>query len=274
MMEGALELLLRRDRIIVAAALILLVTIAWGYLLWRVDAMSVGDMEMLGLRMDGNPFGMAIIPSFRPWSAADLILMFVMWTIMMVGMMIPSAAPMILVYARVARQARMQGKPLASTAYFAGGYLLAWTAFSLVATICQWLLERASLLSPMMDSTSNIFGGIVLIVTGLFQWTPLKDFCAKYCQAPLMFIQRHGSFRRHPLGSLSIGFRHGLYCVGCCWALMALLFVGGVMNALWIAGIAIFALAEKAIPAGRVLSRMAGLGLTAAGVWWITTTVQ
>lgn len=274
MMEAALEPLLRRDRIIVAAALILLVTIAWGYVLWLADAISVGGMEMRGLRMDANPFGVAIIPSLRPWSAAEFILMFVMWTVMMVGMMIPSAAPTILVYARVARQAAMQGKPLASTAYFAGGYLLAWTAFSLVATIGQWLLERASLLSPMMDNTSNIFGGIVLIVAGLFQWTPLKDVCVKHCQAPLMFIQRHGGFRRHPLGSLSIGFQHGLYCVGCCWALMALLFVGGVMNALWIAGIAIFVLAEKIIPAGRVLSRIAGLGLTAAGVWLITTTVQ
>ncbi len=273
MMEAALEPLLRRDRIIVAAALVLLIAIAWCYVLWLVDTMSMGGMEMPGMRMDANPFGVTMIPALQPWSATEFVLMFVMWAVMMVGMMIPSAAPTILIYARVARQAAMQGKPLAATAYFAGGYLLAWTTFSLVATIGQWLLERASLLTPMMEGSSNIFGGIVLIAAGLFQWTPLKNVCIKHCQAPLAFIQRHGGFRRNPLGSLSVGFRHGLYCVGCCWALMALLFVGGIMNVLWIASIAIFVLAEKVIPAGRVLSHIAGLGLTAAGIWLITAAV-
>jgi predicted metal-binding membrane protein len=121
----------------------------------------------------------------------------------------------------------------------------------------------------MMASASNVFGGLVLIAAGLFQWSPAKDACLSYCQVPLVFIQRHGGFRRDPFGSLSIGFYHGVYCIGCCWALMALLFVGGVMNVLWIAGIAIFILAEKIVPAGRLLSRMAGLALAAGGIWLI-----
>src|SRR5687768_6606454 len=202
MAEAAFEAVLRRDRMIVAGALILLTALAWGYVLWLVDAMSMGGMEMPGMRMTANPFGVAMIPALRPWSTTEFVLMFVMWTIMMFGMMLPSAAPMILMYARVGREAEKKGKPLAGTGYFAAGYLLAWTAFSLITTTGQWMLERASLLAPMMVGASTIFGGIVLVAAGMFQWTPLKNTCLNHCQAPLMFIQRHGGFRREPLGSL------------------------------------------------------------------------
>jgi predicted metal-binding membrane protein len=273
MTEGALTAVLRRDRAIVAASLVALTAIAWGYVLWLVDAMSMGGMAMPGMRMDANPFGVAMIPSLQPWSATEFVLMFVMWTVMMVGMMMPSAAPIVLIYARVGRQAEMQGKPLAASGYFAAGYLLAWTAFSLFAVIGQWALERASLLTPMMESTSGILGGLVLIAAGLFQWTPAKDACLKRCQAPLMFIQRHGGFRRDPFGSLRVGCHHGLYCVGCCWALMALLFVGGIMNVVWIAGIAVFVLAEKVIPSGRIITRVAGVMVIAEGIWLIAAAV-
>jgi predicted metal-binding membrane protein len=273
MMESAFEAMLRRDRMIVAGALILLIALAWGYVLWLVDAMSMGGMEMPGMRMVANPLGAVMISALQPWSATEFALMFLMWTIMMVGMMVPSAAPTILIYARVGRQAERKGKPLAGTGYFAAGYLLAWTAFSLIATTSQWMLERASLVTPTMVSASTIVGGIVLVAAGVFQWMPLKDTCLNHCQAPLMFIQRHGGFRREPLGSLRIGFHHGLYCVGCCWALMALLFVGGIMNVVWIAGIAIFVLAEKVIPLGNILSRLAGVALIAAGVWLIGTSI-
>jgi predicted metal-binding membrane protein len=186
---------------------------------------------------------------------------------MMVGMMIPSASPMILIYARVGRQAARQGKPLAATGFFAGGYLLAWTSFSLVATIGQWLLERAALLTPMMSAASGVVGALVLIAAGIFQWTPSKDNCLKHCQAPLSFIQQHGGFRRDRLSSLALGLRHGTFCIGCCWALMALLFVGGVMNIVWIAGLTIFVLLEKVIPLGRVVPRAAGGGLILWGAW-------
>jgi predicted metal-binding membrane protein len=182
-------------------------------------------------------------------------------------MMTPSAAPMILIYARVGRQAAVQGKLLAATGWFAGGYLLAWAGFSLFATVGQWGLQRTALLTPAMASASSVFGGLVLIAAGLYQWTPLKDACLSRCRAPLLFIQQHGGFRRDAPGSFGLGVRHGLYCIGCCWALMALLFVGGVMNVLWIAAIAVFVLAEKVVPGGRVLTRLAGAGFVAAGVW-------
>jgi predicted metal-binding membrane protein len=181
---------------------------------------------------------------------------------------------MILIYARVGRQATLKGKTLAATGFFASGYLLAWTVFSLVATIGQRLLERAALLMPMMAIATGILGGLVLIVAGVFQWTPLKDACLKHCQAPLGFIQRHGGFRRDAFGSLGVGFRHGVYCVGCCWALMTLLFVGGVMNLIWIAGLTIFVLLEKVVPLGRLISRTAGVGLTAWGAWLLIAALQ
>ena len=167
--------------------------------------------------------------------------------------MTPSAAPMILLYARVGRHGEVQGKPLAATGFFVAGYFLAWTAFACAATLGQWALESTLLLTPMMTSASGIFSGVTLIAVGLFQWTPLKDVCLRQCQAPVMFIHLHGGFRRDPLGSVALGFRHGIYCIGCCWALMGLLFIGGVMNVLWIAAVAIFVLAEKACGKGTLV---------------------
>lgn len=260
MSEVAVENVLRRDRAIVIFCLAAITALAWGYTVWLAENMHMGGTHGQAMEM-----GALLAPVFKPWTAAHFIVMFVMWTVMMVGMMLPSVAPMILLYARVGRLAALQGKPLAGTSFFAGGYLLAWTAFSLVATSGQWLLERAALLTPMM-TTNDILGGMVLISAGLFQWTPAKDACLKYCQAPLNFIQQHGGFRPSPLHSLDLGLRHGLYCVGCCWALMALLFVGGVMNIIWIAGLTIFVLLEKIVPSGRIVSRAAGVGLLVWGL--------
>jgi predicted metal-binding membrane protein len=206
-------------------------------------------------------------PATEPWSAVEFGYVFAMWAVMMVGMMTPSAAPMILIYARVGRQAWTQGKPFAATGWFVSGYLLVWINFAAAATVAQWALERAALLDPMMASTSRILGGIVLIAAGLYQWTPLKDTCLRQCQSPLVFIQRQGGFRRDPVGSLLLGLHHGAYCVGCCWVLMALLFVGGIMNVLWIAAISIFVLLEKVVPVGNWIARIAGLGFAAAGGW-------
>src|ERR1700730_717341 len=209
---------------------------AWCYILWLAADMDMGGMDMDGFRM--IPAGIAIMaPTSAPWSAMELALVFAMWAVMMVGMMMPSTAPMMLLYARVGRQAADAGKPLAATGWFAGGYLLAWIGFAFLATAAQWMLERASLLTPMMQSASDMLGGLVLITAGLYQWMPLKDACLRHCRAPLQFIQQHGGFRPDALGSVLIGVKHGGYCVGCCWALMALLFVGGVMNVLWIAGL-------------------------------------
>jgi predicted metal-binding membrane protein len=226
----------------------------------------VPGMSMPGMAMPGM-----MAPEFRSWSAADFAVTFAMWAVMMIGMMTPSAAPMVLIYAAVGRQASAQGKPFAATSWFLAGYLFVWLAFALVATAAQFALTQAALLDPMMASSSRVFGGIVLIAAGVYEWTPLKDACLSQCQSPLVFIQRHGGFRRDPRGAMLIGLRHGAYCVGCCWMLMALLFVGGVMNVLWIAAISVFVLLEKTLPPGRLFSRIAGLALVAAGSWLLAT---
>jgi len=266
MADAAIEAVLRRDRVIVAAALVMLTALAWAYVWWLGTDMEMGGMDMSGFRM--IPAGMGLMmPTGAPWTATEFAFVFAMWAVMMIGMMTPSATPMILIYARVGRQAARQGKPLAASAYFAAGYLLTWTGFAVAATSAQWALERAALLTPMMAAASDMFSGAVLIAAGVYQWTPFKDACLRQCQSPLLFIQRHGGFRSDLLGTLALGARHGAYCIGCCWVLMALLFVGGIMNVLWIAAIAILVLAEKVVPAGRVISRVAGAGLFAGGAW-------
>jgi predicted metal-binding membrane protein len=288
--DTALESLLRRDRVIVAVSLAALTVIAWTYTLWLAAAMNIDGMSMSGpgmgadmrmdpaMEMDGMEMdagaalslGTVLGISPRPWSSVEAGVTLTMWVVMMVGMMLPSATPMILLYARVGRQSRKEGKPFAATGFFASGYLLAWVGFALAATLGQWLME-GTLLSPALASASRIFSGAVLIVAGLYQWTPLKDACLSQCQAPIVFLQRHGGFRRDPAGAVGLGLRHGLYCIGCCWALMTLLFVGGIMNVLWIAAIAIFVLAEKVFFPGRLLSRIAGTLLIAAGLWQLVS---
>ncbi|HUE79740.1 MAG TPA: DUF2182 domain-containing protein [Sphingomicrobium sp.] len=252
---GPLESILRRDRAVVAAALAALALIAWAYLMWLAASPAM-DMPMDGHAMVSAGLGF--------WSAAHFLLMFLMWLVMMVGMMTPSVAPMILIYARVARHESSRGKPFAPAGWFALGYFLAWTGFAVLATVLQWGLERALLLSPMMASASPIFGGMLLIAAGVYQWTPLKSACLAQCQSPFAFIQRHGGFRGDRPGSVLLGLRHGAYCIGCCWALMLLLFIGGVMNLLWVAAISALILAEKLVP-GRLIQRVIGFGFIVAG---------
>src|SRR5450631_1070685 len=246
MSSQALEFVLRRDRAVILAALIVITGLAWAYVLWLANDMAMGGMDMTGFRM--IPAGMGLMmPASAPWRPIEFLFMFMMWVVMMIGMMTPSAAPMVLLYARVGRQAAMQGKPFANSYWFFGGYLLAWIAFAIVATLAQWAVQRASLLTPMMESASAILGSALLIAAGLYQWSPLKDACLRQCKAPFHFTQRPGGFPRDAKGSFRLVIRHGAYCVGCCWALMALLFVGGVMNLLWIAVLTIFILLEKVI---------------------------
>jgi len=168
---------LRRDRTIIVSALVLLLALAWAYVLWIAADMAMGGMDMTELRM--IPAGIGIMaPALAPWSPFEFFLVFLMWAVMMIGMMTPSATPMILIHARVGRQTAAQHKPFVATAWFAGGYLAAWMAFALVATYAQWALERASLLTSTMQSATNILGGVVLVISGLYQWTPAKDASA------------------------------------------------------------------------------------------------
>lgn len=264
MTDGPLETVLRRERFIVAGSLGTVMALAWAYLLWLAADMDMGGMDMSGFRM--VPAGIGLMaPAAAPWSAVEFAFVFAMWGVMMIGMMAPAAAPMILMYARVGRQANAQGKPLAATGWFATGYFLSWIGFSLAATLVQWLIERAALLDFRMASASNVLGGVVLIAVGFYQWSPLKDACLAQCRSPIGFLMHYGGFRGDVQGCLILGFRHGSYCVGCCWLLMALLFVGGVMNVLWIALLALLVLLEKLAPFGRRLARAAGAACVGAG---------
>jgi predicted metal-binding membrane protein len=259
--DAGLAALLRRDRLTVAAALLIVTLLAWAYVLWLAAADDMAGMDMSGMDMS------AMAPAIRSWAPADFVFMFAMWSVMMMGMMTPSVAPMVLLYAGVGRKASESGSPIASTGWFFAGYLIVWIAFSALATIAQWALTALALLTPMMATSSAVLGGIVLIAVGLYQWTPLKETCLRSCQAPLAFLMSHGGFRDKPLGALRLGMAHGAYCLGCCFALMALLFVGGIMNVLWIAGLTILVLLEKIVPAGRLIPRISGALIGAAGIW-------
>ncbi|PZM17167.1 DUF2182 domain-containing protein [Rhizobium tubonense] len=285
--DAGLDALLKRDRVVVAAALIILTFLAWAYVLWLSTHMmmpgaaaSPGDMAGMDMGSD-NMAGMdmsaaaspdagmaaAMAPGFRAWAPADFAFMFAMWSVMMVGMMTPSVAPMILLYAAVGRKAAGTGTPFASTGWFLAGYLVVWLAFSALATCAQWALTALALLTPMMATASVTLGGILLVAVGLYQWTPLKETCLRACQAPLGFLMAHGGFRREPRGAVRLGIAHGAYCLGCCFALMALLFVGGIMNVLWIAGLTILVLLEKIVPTGRLIPRISGALIALAGLW-------
>ena len=187
--------------------------------------------------------------------------MFVIWWVMMVAMMLPSAAPMMLLFAALNRKQKERGNPFVPTALFASAYLIAWAGFSVVAVALQWGLDRMTLLSPMLVSSSAALGGVLLLAAGLYQLTPLKQACLKHCRSPLQFILtrwRGGAFR--------MGMEHGAFCVGCCWFLMGLLFFGGVMNLFLIAGIAVYVLIEKTIPAGHWIGYVIGIALIVWGV--------
>ena len=273
MTGSTLETVLRRDRWVVGGAIGIIVALAWSYVLWLANDMDMGGMDMTGHRM--IPAGIGImLPANEPWRAIEFAYVFLMWAVMMVGMMAPSAAPMILMYARVGRQWKAQGKPYAATGWFAAGYLLAWSGFSLAATFLQWVIERAALLDSQMAIASNLLGAIVLIAAGVYQWTPLKDVCLAQCQSPLQFLMRHGGFQSSLRGCLLLGLRHGGYCVGCCWVLMALLFVVGAMNVLWIALLALLVLLEKLTPVGRWIARAAGIASVGAGAWLLVSLPQ
>jgi predicted metal-binding membrane protein len=268
MTGGTLEAVLRRDRLIVAAALGVIAVLAWAYVLWLAADMDMGGMDMSALRMIPAGIGM-MAPTAAPWSAIEFAFVFVMWAVMMIGMMAPSAAPMILMYARAGRQGQSAGKPLAATGWFAAGYFLAWIGFSLAATLAQWVLERAALLDDRMASAHTVLGAVVLIAAGLYQWTPIKNACLAQCQTPFRFLITHGGFRSNVRGCLHLGLLHGSYCVGCCWVLMALLFVVGTMNVLWIALLSLLVLLEKLTPWGRWVARIAGAVCIAAGAWML-----
>ena len=252
-----LAALLRHDRAVVVSSLVLTTIVAWAYLLlgagMNMAAMKPGGMAMPGMAMSG-------------WTIGHAALVFIMWAVMMVAMMLPSAAPTILLVAALARQRIGSGGGgfvAGAAGLFASGYLLVWVAFSLVATTLQWGLSEAGVLSPVMAMTDRVFAAGVLIAAGIYQWTPLKETCLRNCRSPLSILVNH--WRPGRLGPLRVGLLKGFYCLGCCWVLMALLFVGGIMNLLWIAGLSLLVLIEKTLPWGGWSARVAGAVLASWG---------
>ena len=256
---SALERLLRRDRRVVAVSLVFVVAFAWIYTIAGAGmGMSAFEMSrMPWTDMDGQSMNMAMS------GPNSILVLFVMWWVMMVAMMLPSAAPTILLTAALNRRSTSDHPPFGAAAFFALGYLLAWLFFSLVAAVAQWLLESNGLLSSMMNSKSNYLTAGLLLAAGVWQFSPIKQVCLRHCRSPVEFITR----QRRPgnRGALVMGLHHGTYCLGCCWFLMALLFVGGVMNLYWIAGLALFVLVQKLFAKGVWFGRVVGAGLFITG---------
>jgi len=245
----------RHDRIAILLSLAGVTALAWVYLFRTAGGMT-----------DTDPMNMV---RMHAWGSTDFLLVLLMWAIMMVGMMVPTAAPMTMVYAAVARKATKEGSTIAPTATFVAGYIAMWTLFSVAATVAQWGLDRAALLSPMMVTTSPKVGASLLIAAGVYQLTPAKTACLRHCRSPAYFISEH--WRPGITGAFRMGSEHGAFCLGCCWLLMALLFVGGVMNLLWIAAIAFFVLFEKVIPHAPVVGQVAGGAMILTGLVLLAT---
>jgi predicted metal-binding membrane protein len=234
----------RRGRIVVLSGLALITALSWAYV-----ASLASDMRNMDVGAEMT------MPRMQAWGVADFGLTFGMWAVMMVAMMTPSAAPMILMFAGVNQRRRKQQVSYAPTSVFLAGYLGVWAAFSVLATAAQWGLHTVSLLSPMMAITSPVLGGVLLVAAG------------SKCRSPLGFVLNE--WREGRWGAFLMGLKHGGYCTGCCWSLMALLLVAGVMNLLWVAAIAGFVLLEKVAPAGDRLGRVAGVLLVGWGVWMV-----
>ena len=256
---SAIEAVLRRDRLVTLVALACVCIAAWAYVGLGIG-MEMPSMEMPGMAMPGMAMNPAM-PMPMPWTGAYFALIVAMWAAMMVAMMLPGAAPMVLTYAALQRH-RQRAAPQAATALFTFGYLAIWAGFSILAATLQWRLDALALLSPAMATANTVLASGALVAAGAYQFTPLKRGCLVRCRSPVEFLTRH-----HRSGPFGLGLRHGLFCLGCCWALMLLLFVGGVMDLTWIGVITLFVLLEKTVPAGRWLSRVAGVGLILWGGW-------
>ncbi len=280
---SVLQAVLGRDRMIVISGLVTVIVLAWIYILLGAG-MGMTAFDMTTLSMPGDSSGMSAKNSMSDamrmahaammqpavWTPSYGVIMVVMWWVMMIAMMLPSASPMILLFARIQRGEKAKGAPFVPTGVFTLEYLVAWGLFSVLATGAQWGLEYAGLLSAMMASTSGLFAGILLLVAGIYQLTPLKHVCLRHCRSPIQFLTQH--WRHSMSGAFRMGIDHGAFCTVCCWFLMALLFVGGVMNLYWIVGLAVLVLLEKTIPAGHWLGSLSGIGLMVWGGWMLVGT--
>ncbi|MFS8981141.1 DUF2182 domain-containing protein [Cupriavidus necator] len=266
--DATLEAVVRRDRLVVVTALTTVIALSWAYLLsgagMGMSAFEMTRVSQLGIARSMSEEGMAGMAGMAMmtravWTPGYAVLMFLMWWVMMVAMMLPGAAPVILLFATINRRQREAGHPYVATGIFAFGYLAAWAGFSLVAVVLQWGFERTGILSSMLVATNAIFGGLLLLAAGVYQLTPIKHSCLRHCRAPLSFLSTH--WVRGARGALRMGLLQGAFCVGCCWLLMGLMFCGGVMNFYWISSLALFVLFEKTVPAGHWLAYATGVVL-------------
>jgi predicted metal-binding membrane protein len=247
-----------RDRWVTLAGLGGIAAAAWLYLVVEARPMSAGMSER------SMPATLQSMVHVQPWTAAEVAPRLLMWAVMMVAMMLPTAAPMTLVYAAVARKAAREGRPVAPTAVFVAGYLAVWVLFSVAATAAQSGLDQLALLSPTKVSASPVLGGALFVGAGVYELTPYKHACLAHCRAPAHFISHR--WRGGLAGVFRMGLELGLYCLGCCWILMGLLFVGGVMNLFWIAAIAAFILLEKTMPFAGTGARVVGAAMIVVGL--------
>jgi predicted metal-binding membrane protein len=241
--------LVRRHGVVLVGLLTTALT-GWLFLAWAVMDMA-------------NPLARLMMPMSAAWDMPTATAVFAMWSIMMAAMMLPSAAPMVLVFAHLARR----GGDWAATWVFVGAYVLMWAGFSSLAAVMHWALQAAGLLSPMMVSVDPLLTAVLLITAGAFQFTPIKTACLTRCRSPVSFLMTE--WRKGRGGAFVMGMRHGMYCIGCCWALMALLFVIGVMNLPMVAMIAIAVALEKLAPKGVWIARVIGGVLVFGGVWML-----
>jgi predicted metal-binding membrane protein len=250
-----LERILDRDRWLIAASLAALVVVAWSYLGVMAAQMARGDMRLVGLSDMSGMHGMLMPP--EPWTSATFALMALMWWVMMIGMMIPSAAPMVILFGGVQRRRLPDERPALRVALFVAGYVAIWAAFSALAASAQWALTSAGLLSSLELTATRRLGALLVALAGVYQLTPLKNFCLLHCRSPAEFLSAH--WRTGSAGAWWMGVVHGAFCVGCCWLLMGLLFFAGVMNLLWVAALGVFVLLEKLVPRGEWLARASGV---------------
>jgi predicted metal-binding membrane protein len=248
-----------RDKKIVYSGLLIVASAGWLYMFYMAWAMQ--NMHLVDMWMP--PVGSA-----RTWTGYDFFMLFMMWFTMMIAMMTPTVVPMVMMFTNVNKSKKRKQQPYAPTWLFLLGYLFSWGFFSLVVSVIQWPLHGIGLLDPMMDSRSYLLSGGILILAGLYQFTALKDVCLDQCRTPLGFVMT--AWRDGHVGALKMGFHHGFFCIGCCWALMLILFAVGVMNMLWVILITIFVLLEKVLPISPDLMRkITGMALVVWGGYWL-----
>jgi predicted metal-binding membrane protein len=260
---SALERLVRRDRFLMLGALAALTLLAIAYLVRDALAMRAMSAEMARLAQMGMVMPMS-------WGPAEWLGLFVMWVVMMLAMMLPSAAPVILLVLATLRR-RGDAHALLAAYVFVTGYLLAWTVFSALAATVQFQLHRVAAMTMDMSLQPSAASAAVLMLAGIFQWTPFKNACLRHCRSPLDALSRY--WREGTSGALLAGLRHGSYCIGCCWLIMLVLFVVGIMNLAWVAALAAVILLEKDAPWGQFIGRVAGLALFTWGAWLLRTSL-